>query len=282
MVMNKPIPMGQAAVIKELIDVPSGHQAEAIYYNRPDKQVICLSSQLSCAVGCVFCASPDDNKTVNLTSDDMIAQIDAMAEHANSDTVMLYSFMGEGEPMQNYANLVDTIDHLIKTSKSPFRVAVSTSGIKPAAIVKFAHYVASVADEEVTIKLQLSLHAPTDGGRKRIMPLTKPLADVMGAMNEYRRITNGEIDINYTLIKDLNDTIDDAQALVELCKAYHVKISKYNNVPWLDWTESDNTEAFLAVLETLGLSHEFHMTDGEKDNAACGQTRGRDKPLTNQ
>jgi 23S rRNA (adenine2503-C2)-methyltransferase len=101
------IPLGEATVIKDLIELSSGHKAEAIYYNRPDKQVICLSTQLSCAVGCVFCASPDGNKTVNLSMLDMLEQIAEMDFYAEDDKIMLFSFMGEGEPMQNYASLID-------------------------------------------------------------------------------------------------------------------------------------------------------------------------------
>jgi len=273
-IVDPPV-MGQASVIKELIELSSGHKAEAIYYNRPDKQVICLSTQLSCAVGCVFCASPDGNKTVNLSMHDMLEQIAHMNKYAEDDKVMLFSFMGEGEPMQNYTNLIDTIDMLGINSATipyPFRVAVSTSGVKPHTIKKFAHY---ANQSDIDIKLQLSLHAPTDEGRKKIMPVSKPLKEVMDAMQVYQNVADGPIDINYVLIKGVNDSVDDAHELTDLCQNFHVKISKYNNVPWLDFEESDNKDAFLAVLNDTGVSYEYHMTDGEKNNAACGQTRGQ-------
>ena len=268
--------MGQAAVIKDLITLSSGHKAEAIYFNRPDKQVICLSTQLSCAVGCVFCASPDGNKTVNLSTADMIEQIEQMEQYAEDGKLMLYSFMGEGEPLQNFSSLCDTIDWLNEGRSIypyPFKVAISTSGVKPKNIRKLADYL--VKHSGIVTKLQLSLHAPTDAGRKKIMPVSKPLTDVMDAMEYYRTTTKGPIDINYVLIKGVNDSVDDAHELTDLCQNFHVKISKYNDVPWLDFEESDNKDAFLAVLDDTGLSYEYHMTDGEKNNAACGQTRGR-------
>jgi len=267
--------MGQAPVIKQLVDLSSGHKAEAIYYKRESKQVICLSTQLSCAVGCVFCASPDGNKTVNLSMMDMLEQIDFMERYADPTQVMLYSFMGEGEPLQNLSAVIDTMQSILhsETNIRPIRFAVSTSGVKPTSIRKFANFVA--VNPATPIKLQLSLHAPTDEGRKKIIPVSKPLTEIMSAMDYYAETTGGPIDINYTLIDGINDTPEDAHKLAELCKDYHVKISKYNKVPWLNFNESQNQHIFVDILTEHGVSVEYHLTDGESINAACGQTRGQ-------
>lgn len=270
--MSEPL-MGQAPVIKQLVDLSSGHKAEVIYYRRESKQVICLSTQLSCAVGCVFCASPDGNKTVNLTSLDMMDQIEKMEQYSDPDQVMLYSFMGEGEPLQNLVNVQEVINLLLLLNTRTIRFAVSTSGVKPLSIKRFADFVAS--HPETPIKLQLSLHAPTDEGRKKIIPVSKPLTEIMDAMAYYAKITGGPIDINYTLIDGINDSSEDAHKLAELCKDYHVKISKYNKVPWLNFNESQNQQMFVDILTEHGVSVEYHLTDGESLNAACGQTRGQ-------
>lgn len=267
--------MGQAPVIKQLVDLSSGHKAEAIYYKRESKQVICLSTQLSCAVGCVFCASPDGNKTVNLSMMDMLEQIDFMERYADPDPdqVMLYSFMGEGEPLQNLFSVLHTIERLLQSTSWKTRFAISTSGVKPFNIIRLGNFVAG--HPEAAIKLQLSLHAPTDEGRKKIIPVSKPLTEIMSAMDYYAETTGGPIDINYTLIDGINDTPEDAHKLAELCKDYHVKISKYNKVPWLNFNESQNQQMFVDILTEHGVSVEYHLTDGESINAACGQTRGQ-------
>lgn len=270
--MPDDLPMGQAPVIKNMIELPSGNLAEAIYYSRSTKQVICLSTQLSCAVGCVFCASPDGNKTVNLTTNDMIAQVDHMEQYANDKQVMLYSFMGEGEPLQNLSNVAGAILELADRTDLPMRVAVSTSGIKPDAIKKFAGFVAENSD--IDIKLQLSLHAPTDAGRRKIIPVSKPITDIMDAMDYYSNTTHGPIDINYTLLDGINDAKNDALLLADLCKNYHVKVSKYNKVHWANFSESTNRKEFVKTLMDRGISVEYHLTDGESVYAACGQTKG--------
>jgi len=174
---DQDIPMGQAPVIKHLIDVSSGDKAEAIYFNRPEKQVICLSCQLSCPVGCVFCASPDGNPTVNLTVYDMLDQIKVMSQTAVPGKPMLISFMGEGEPALNIDRIMAVMQFLsLQDHPYPIRFAISTSGVKPSAILKLLDF---TKDFALPVKLQLSLHAPTDEGRAKIIPVSKPLSGII-------------------------------------------------------------------------------------------------------
>jgi len=272
---TKQIPMGQATVIKNLIELPSNNKAEAIYFDRPEKQVICISCQTSCAVGCIFCASPDGNTTVNLTEADMLFQIDHMSANiTNFDKITLVSFMGEGEPMQNFSNVWNTIMHTWKIYSTPIKYSISTSGAKPQNIKRLGDNYAEWKDV-FDLKLQLSLHASNDMDREKLVPNSKPIATLMEALDYYKDVTNNSpIDVNYVLIDGVNDSIANAQELIGIVgNNYHVKVSKYNKVPWLDFKESSHTDEFLAVLKEAGISYEFHMTDGEKNQAACGQTR---------
>jgi len=107
--------MGQAPVDKRLIEVSDGVFAEAIFFNRPEKRVVCFSTQLTCSVGCKFCASPGPEKTVNLSADEMMKQIDSMLgenQTAKTDNIILFSFMGEGEPFLNYKNVIEVMHRL--------------------------------------------------------------------------------------------------------------------------------------------------------------------------
>ena len=122
------IPLGQAKVIKKLITLQSGNKAEAIYFDRPEKQVICISTQISCNVNCIFCASPGKGKTYNLTADEMIEQIEAMSIYRHSDSILLVSFMGEGEPFANYKETIKAM-HYVDNTYTFCKLSISTIGL---------------------------------------------------------------------------------------------------------------------------------------------------------
>lgn len=268
------IPMGQATVQKDLIPLESGKFAEAIYFNRPEKQVVCFSTQLSCAVGCAFCASPGPETTVNLTAEEMLLQINTMMETYSTDSnnITLFSVMGEGEPLLNYKNVLQVIHEL--PVKYPYsRISLSTSGVALDKIKELAH-------EEFTVpfKLQVSMHTLDDDVRAWFMPLAKPVADVKQAIDYYHANTDDDrpVELNFALIKDVNDTLADAERIIKMFPTEHIKISQFNPIIRSEF-ESPSKETmneFVSYLRNAGLDVEYHQTDGSGIGAACGQTRG--------
>ena len=271
------IPMGEAQVQKDLIEVFNGNHAEAIYFNRPEKQVVCFSTQLNCAVGCAFCASPDAEKTtVNLTTGEMLNQIYSMMSRHSTDAedgkVVLFSFMGEGEPLLNYKNVLGTMRHLEQHGNC--RISVSTSGVATDRIVDLAREKFSVP-----FKLQVSIHSMDPDVREWLIPLAKPIDDIAQAIHEYHMITEFEdrpVELNFALLKGVNDSIADAEEIADTFPNEHIKISQFNPIirSKLESASDADIGAFVMHLRERGVSVEYHMTDGSNIGAACGQTRG--------
>lgn len=288
------VPLGTAPVMKDMIDVGDGLKAEAIYYNRPDKQVVCISTQLSCSVGCTFCASPDGNKTTNLTVEQMLIQIDHFDDVYDSTKPLLISFMGEGEPMLNIRAVAETIMRVdeqyeyTNTWLMPTRYAVSTAGPKPQAIRYLQDIMLAYGplDNGVVgkpdVKLQWSLHSMFDEQRNELMPLARAVSDIAEYVVNYRDVFGqASVDVNYMLMDGINDSDNDASTLADFINlnGLHLKISQYNPVPWVKYTASKRAESFVNQLKNLGVSSlEYHITDGSSNFAACGQTRSN-RPL---
>lgn len=264
------IPMGEAPVQKTLINL-GDKMVEAIYFNRPEKQVVCFTTQLSCAVGCAFCASPSPEKTTNLTAEEMIAQCEYMLEgNLEENKIILFSFMGEGEPLLNYANVVEAMKRL------PFywpncRLAVSTSGASPKRIIDLSN-----EEFSVPLKLQVSMHSLDPVRRKSLMPLAHPVTDVINALKIYRENQpNRLIELNFTLMAGLNDRDEDIDLIRKhLDKSWYLKFGQFNPVNGIDISESPRTQEIPKILSSEGYIVEYHASDGSTIGGACGQTRG--------
>lgn len=253
--------MGKAPVDKVLVKLPSGNLAESIYFERPEKQVICVSSQLSCAVGCTFCASPSEkSKTVNLSTEDIIHQVNQMGGHTNK--VMLYSFMGEGEPFLNYDNVIGAMRVLEKRPNC--KISVSTAGYK---IRKFA-----LEKFSVPVKLQVSIHSCNEETRKKIIPASKSIHEIRDDIEYFHSHSDAPVELNFTLMDGINDSDEDMLLIKNMFPNEHIKISKFNNIN----STIKGSKRICKCLDILdGMDVEYHETDGATKFAACGQTRGK-------
>lgn len=264
------IPMGQAPVVKRLVDI-SAAKVEVIYFNRPEKQMVCFTTQVSCPVGCKFCASPSSDPALNLLPDEMVQQcLEVLEENYIPGKVILFSVMGEGEPLLNYTNVVKAM-HQLSILYPNCRLALSTSGVSPKRIVDL-----SIEEFRVPFKLQVSMHILDAEKRREIMPLVKSPREIVEALEIYRaNKPDRPVELNFTLMSGINDTPADIELIKEyIDTSWYIKLGRYNEIPNSPFLGSDRVEWFANELRGNGYTVEIHASDGSKDSSACGQTSG--------
>ena len=245
----------------------------ALYGERSDRRTICISSQVGCAYGCKFCASGLDGWKRNLSAGeivDQLLQVEAIAGERINNIV----FMGMGEPMANYDNLLRAIGIL----NAPWGVGlgarhmtVSTSGLVP--------QIRKLAEQPLQIRLAISFHGATDEVRSRIMPVNKkyPLAELLDACADYVERKRQKITFEYILIEGVNDSDEQARLLAKHARRIGAKVNliPYNTVTGLDWVRpaEDVQEAFLRTLRNAGVDATLRREKGHDIAAACGQLR---------
>jgi 23S rRNA (adenine2503-C2)-methyltransferase len=230
------VPNGIAC--KYLQTTADGFVVEATYIRRPEKHVLCLSTQVGCAVGCKFCTSGLRGKEAayqrSLTASEMISQCQNVV--ADMDFMaypqpILFSFMGEGEPLLNFEACLETFSRVSAMRwPMPLRLAVSTSGVRPNLIRRLGKI-----EFSVPFKLQISLHGSTDAVRRLIVPNSPPLTEIVDAVSDYRdRNTfhfDRTIEWNYVLCSEVNDRTANAEILVKLLgPGWYVKLNRLNLV----------------------------------------------------
>ncbi len=260
---------------KYLFALRDGNRIESVYMPMHDRTSICLSSQAGCAVGCTFCVTGFFGAGRNLTPSEMVGQVfTVQREHQIPRESMNVVFMGMGEPLLNFDDLVSTLD-ILYTTIAPKRITVSTSGIIPGieALAKLAR----------RPNLAVSINAPDAKRREEIMPITKkyPLNELIAALKRYPAERGRQITIEYVLIAGYNDASSDAVALSRLIRGLRAKVNAipFNEDPNLPpWMKRPNDEAIDNFVETL-VSSGTHVTvrrsKGREIAAACGQLRGR-------
>jgi 23S rRNA (adenine2503-C2)-methyltransferase len=235
----------------------------------------CISSQVGCSLACEFCATGTLKLERNLTAAEIYDQVFILNEEAMANFGKPLSnivFMGMGEPLLNYKALLESIN-LITTEKgmgmSPKRITVSTAGI--------SKMIKKLADDEVRFNLAISLHSASDSKRDILMPINQKinLEELRESVRYFYDKTGSRITYEYILFKDLNDSIEDAQKLVQFSKASPCKINliEYNTVDDLPYEKSSNrvTERFIAYLEEKNIIANLRKSKGKDINAACGQ-----------
>ena len=243
----------------------------------PSKKRItaCVSSQVGCSLACEFCATGALNLDRNLTAAEIYDQVFILNEEALANfgkTLSNIVFMGMGEPLLNYSALLDSIN-LITTEQglgmSPKRLTVSTVGI--------AKMIKKLADDEVRFNLAISLHTASNSKRDILIPLNQKikLEELREAVQYYYDKTGSRVTYEYILFKDLNDSLEDAQKLVQFTKVSPCKINliEYNMVDDLPYEKSSNkvTENFIKYLEEKKLIVNLRRSKGKDIAAACGQ-----------
>jgi 23S rRNA (adenine2503-C2)-methyltransferase len=260
--------------VKYLFRLPDGATIEAVDIPDRDRRTFCISSQAGCALACTFCVTGFWGAGRNLTAGEIVGQVFALRKHGGlgiGDGINLV-FMGMGEPLLNLANLKDAIDLLSETI-SLRRITVSTVGVVPG--------IAELAGWERRPNLAVSLHAPDDLRRSRIMPVnrTYPLAELFAALDRYPLEKGRRITYEYILIRDLNDAPRDADRLAKLLRGRKAKINliPINPDPVLGETMVPPTDAaildFQKRLIGQGLTATVRRRRGDDVAAACGQLR---------
>ncbi len=244
-----------------------------LFGERSDRFTLCLSTQVGCAYGCKFCASGLEGWKRNLTAGEIVAQI-IEVERASKTRINNLVFMGMGEPLANYANLMQALE----TINAPWgvgigarHITISTSGLAP--------QIRMLADQPLQIRLALSLHGATDEVRQRIMPINRkyPLAELLDACTEYQAKKRKMMTLEYILIEDVNDAMEQAHALARHAQRLRAKVNliPYNTVEGLPWRRPSEEviTSFAAVLERARVTVTVRREKGHDIDAACGQLR---------
>lgn len=260
---------------KYLFGLSDGNRIEAVYMPMGERTSVCLSSQAGCAVGCTFCVTGFFGAGRNLTPGEMLGQFFTIQhEHAVPVELMNVVFMGMGEPLLNFENLVTTLDVLYR-SVAPKRITVSTAGIIPG--------IEELARLPRRPNLAVSINAPDRRRREEIMPITKkyPLDDLIEALKRYPSEKGREITIEYVLLAGYNDSHLDAVALAKLIHGLRAKVNAipFNEDPnlpsWMKRPKEGSIDRFVDTLVRNGVAVTVRRSKGREIAAACGQLRGK-------
>lgn len=259
--------------IKYLFDVLDGNAIETVLMSYHHGYSICVSSQIGCKMGCKFCASTGINFIRNLTSGEIAEQILAV-EQDTGVRISNVVFMGIGEPLDNYDNVINAI-RIINNPKGlnigARHISISTSGLVPK--------IYQLAKEKIPCTLSISLHATNNQKRSSMMPVNDayPIEELIQACKDYIKETNRRISFEYALAKDNNDNLDDAKELAKLLKGMlcHVNLIPINKIENGSYTKSsiENIMKFRDFLNDHGIVATIRRELGSDIDAACGQLR---------
>lgn len=258
---------------KYLFDVLDGNAIETVLMQYHHGKTVCVSSQIGCKMGCKFCASTGIQFVRNLTAGEIVEQILAVEQDIN-DKISNIVFMGIGEPLDNYDNVIKAIKIMNNPKGLEIgtrHISISTSGLVPR--------IYDLANEKIQCTLSISLHATTDEKRSSMMPVNNRynIEKLMKACKDYIRITNKRISFEYALAKDNNDNLEDAQRLVDLLKGMlcHVNLIPINKIENGKFSKSTNENIlkFRDFLNEHGIVATVRRELGSDIDAACGQLR---------
>ena len=241
--------------------------------SQSDRHTVCVSTQVGCAYGCRFCASGLDGVRRNLTAAEIVDQV-LQVQKITGERVSNLVFMGMGEPLANYDNVL----RALRILNAPWalgigarKITVSTVGLAPR--------IRQLADEPMQIRLAISLHGATDAVRSQIMPVSKkhPLTELLEACDYYVNTRHRMLTFEYILIENVNDMLDQAYKLASLARQLHAKVNliPYNPVEGLPWKRPDRERCkmFQHTLKTAGVTATLRTEKGTDIAAACGQLR---------
>ena len=258
---------------KYLFDVLDGNAIETVLMQYHHGFSICVSSQIGCKMGCKFCASTGIPFARNLTTGEIIEQI--MAVERDADVrISNIVFMGIGEPLDNYDNVVKAIriiNHPKGLNIGARHISISTSGLVPK--------IYQLAEENIQCTLSISLHATTDEQRSQMMPVNNAynIEELLKACKDYIEKTHRRISFEYALAKENNDNLEDAKRLVKLLKGMlcHVNLIPINKIENGEYTKSSNENImkFRDYLNNHGIVATIRRELGSDIDAACGQLR---------
>jgi 23S rRNA (adenine2503-C2)-methyltransferase len=262
--------------IKNRLQLHDGFYVESVLIPTDKRMTACVSSQVGCSLSCKFCATGYMDRKRNLDFDEIVDEVTLLNElsekHYNKKLSNIV-FMGMGEPLLNYKNMMKAIERITSPEglgMSPKRITVSTAGV--------AKMIRQLADDNVRFKLALSLHAPTDHKRNEIMPIneTNNLSVLIDALNYFYKATGNEITFEYILFKDFNDSLKDAEDLVKIYRqvpADLINIIEYNPIDAAKYEkpEEQRVNDFMEYLTSKRVNVRLRRSRGKDIDAACGQ-----------
>lgn len=269
--------------IKNRLQLHDSHFVESVLIPGEKRLTVCVSSQVGCSLSCKFCATGYMERKRNLNADEIVDEVtltnDQALKHYGKPLSNIV-FMGMGEPLLNYKNVLKAIDLITSPDglgMSPRRITVSTAGV--------AKMIKQLGDDKVKFKLALSLHAANDKKRNEIMPINESnnLKTLIDALNYFYKATGNEITFEYILFKDFNDTQKDAEELIKIYRqvpADLVNIIEYNPIQLaaFEKPEEDATEQFMKTLTAAKVNVRLRRSRGKDIDAACGQLANVNQP----
>jgi 23S rRNA (adenine2503-C2)-methyltransferase len=262
--------------IKSRFTTHDGYKIEGVLIPTEKRNTACVSSQIGCSLTCKFCATGKMDRKRNLDFDEIynqVALINEQSEKTYNKKLSNVVFMGMGEPLLNYKNVLKAIDKLTSNeglAMSPKRITVSTAGV--------AKMIKQLGDDKVRFNLALSLHAADDKKRDSIMPINESnsIEELVAALNYFYEKTKNDITLEYILFKDLNDSLEDAEHLVKIYRqvpTHLVNVIEYNPIAGAVFTKPDEeaTNRFTDYLVQHRVNVRVRRSRGKDIDAACGQ-----------
>jgi len=270
--------------IKCAMRLHDNYVVESVLIPHQSRMTACISSQVGCSLSCTFCATGKLKRMRNLNADEIFDQVvlvkNTAAEKYNAPLTNIV-YMGMGEPLLNYKEVLASVEKITSPSglgMSPKRITVSTAGV--------SKMISKLGDDQVKFHLALSLHAANDEKRNQIMPIneTNSLETLASSLNYFSEKTGTRPTFEYIAFKDFNDSLKDAQELVDFCKKVKSKVNiiEYNSVTGTEFkqTTKERLLAFTNYLETNGVICNVRHSRGKDIDAACGQLANKNKLIS--
>lgn len=265
--------------IKNAVKLHDGNVVESVLIPTAKRTTACVSSQVGCSLDCTFCATAQLTRMRNLTAAEIVDQvtlIDKQSREYHQKPLSNIVFMGMGEPLLNYSSVTDAIRKITEDKglgMSPRRITVSTSGI-PKLIEK-------LADENLKVKLALSLHSAIEEKRNQLMPFSVkfPLTSIMESLSYWYQKTKSRITLEYIIWKGINDSNEDIKALIKFCKSIPSKVNliQYNSIEGGNYSQANSNiiQNYVTALEQENIIVKIRKSRGDDIDAACGQLANR-------
>ena len=268
--------------IKNAFRLFDGNIVEGVLIPTDSRMTACVSSQVGCSLTCKFCATGKLERLRNLNADEIYDQVAIIREQALANYNIPLSnivYMGMGEPLLNYANVMKSIEHIISPEglgMSPQRITVSTAGI--------SKMIKKLGDDGAKFNLALSLHAANETKRNQIMPINESnsLDSLAESLNYFYDKTGTRVTFEYIVFNGFNDALTDAKELEAFCRRVTAKVNliEYNPIDGGEFinAKDDKIEAFKNYLEDRGVIVNIRRSRGKDIDAACGQLANNSKP----